>query len=625
MNTVPASAAPAPAAPVAGHGPTLRSLRFLRKEIVAAASAIDPARLDPSYRASAANLLGYLALRRHDIRLLQSSLRELGLASLGQCEQDVLGAVDRVITVLDQLSAGRPVPLPAPAQGPWGALEGLLEQHLDALFGRPARAHGRHIMVTMPSEAAEDAGLIEDLLAAGMTCQRINCAHDGPEQWRRMIDHLRLASRRLGKPCQVAMDLPGPKLRTGPIAAGSAAFKVKPQRDGTGAVTTPARLYLSARQSPRGQTVQVSEALVAAAEVGDSFRFRDARGAKRTAQVLERDTEGCWVALTKTAYFLAGLQLKLKKASERIKGSVLAVPQSSERIKLEEGDSLVLTRTLEPGVPVYKSDTGKRPAPARIGCTLPAAFERVRPGQPVWFDDGKIGGVVGAVTANSIQVRITHAPGGAKLKADKGINFPETDLGLGALGEEDLQALAFAAKHADIVQLSFVNTAADVRALYQHLDRLQARRLGVVLKIETRQGFEHLPELLLAGMSGSRFGVMIARGDLAVEAGFERTAELQEEILSLCEAAQVPVIWATQVLEAQAKSGAPTRAEMTDAAMSARAECVMLNKGPYILKALGTLQDVLERMQAHHSKKRDLMRQLKVADLPRLENGLERL
>jgi len=79
---------------------------------------------------------------------------------------------------------------------------------------------------------------------------------------------------------------------------------------------------------------------------------------------------------------------------------------------------------------------------------------------------------------------------------------------------------------------------------------------------------------------------MIARGDLLVEIGYERLAEVQEEILWLCEAAHVPVIWATQVLEGLAQKGLPSRAEITDAAMGVRAECVMLNKGPHIIEAV---------------------------------------
>jgi pyruvate kinase len=125
--------------------------------------------------------------------------------------------------------------------------------------------------------------------------------------------------------------------------------------------------------------------------------------------------------------------------------------------------------------------------------------------------------------------------------------------------------------------------------------------------------FDELPALLLAAMRGERFGVMIARGDLAVECGFERMAEVQEEILWICEAAHTPVIWATQVLESLAKTGLPSRAEVTAAAMSERAECVMLNKGPFVLEAVATLDNILRRMEAHQSKRRAMLRPLHVA------------
>jgi pyruvate kinase len=108
---------------------------------------------------------------------------------------------------------------------------------------------------------------------------------------------------------------------------------------------------------------------------------------------------------------------------------------------------------------------------------------------------------------------------------------------------------------------------------------------------------------------------MIARGDLAVECGFERLAEAQEEILWICEAAHIPTIWATQVLENLAKEGIPSRAEITDAAMGHRAECVMLNKGPYVARAVAVLDDILSRMQAHQAKKRAMLRHLRVADV----------
>ena len=167
------------------------------------------------------------------------------------------------------------------------------------------------------------------------------------------------------------------------------------------------------------------------------------------------------------------------------------------------------------------------------------------------------------------------------------------------------------ARHADIVGLSFAQTAQDVQVLRRELDARGGEALGLLLKIETRRGFEHLPELLFAALGANAAGVMIARGDLAVECGFERLAEVQEEILWACEAAHLPVVWATQVLESLAKKGLPSRAEITDAAMGERAECVMLNKGPHILEAMRTLDDVLRRMQGHQAKKRPLLRALK--------------
>jgi len=103
---------------------------------------------------------------------------------------------------------------------------------------------------------------------------------------------------------------------------------------------------------------------------------------------------------------------------------------------------------------------------------------------------------------------------------------------------------------------------------------------------------------------------MIARGDLAVECGYERLAELQEEIMWLAEASHLPLIWATQVLEGLTKHGKPSRAEITDAAMGERAECVMLNKGPHILEAIQVLDDILRRMQGHQNKKSALLRRL---------------
>jgi pyruvate kinase len=253
----------------------------------------------------------------------------------------------------------------------------------------------------------------------------------------------------------------------------------------------------------------------------------------------------------------------------------------------------------------------------RIGCTLAEAVDALAVGHRVFLDDGAFGGVVESVADGVARVRITSAPpGGGKLRAEKGINLPDTDVPVAALTDKDLADLDAVVELADVVALSFVRTPIDVELLLDRLGALGADHLGLVLKIETVQAFRSLPALLRTAMRRRRVGVMIARGDLAVEAGYERLAELQEEILWLCEAAHLPVIWATEVLDRLARTGRPSRSEITDAAMSERAECVMLNKGPHILDAIRTLDDILRRMEEHQSKKRPLLRPLRSWAIP---------
>jgi pyruvate kinase len=329
-----------------------------------------------------------------------------------------------------------------------------------------------------------------------------------------------------------------------------------------------------------------------------------------------------WAEAVRTAYIVPGLVFEVRGARQNgtsraaWRGKVEGFPPKEQTLRLKLGDTLVLSKSLEPGRPAQYDNKGKLLRPAQIGVSLPEFFDSVRPGEPVWLDDGKIGGVIRCVGPKTVNVEITQArPSGEKLGPEKGINAPESVLRLSSLTKEDLETLRFVVRNADMVGYSFVRSETDVLELQSRLAALGADdKLGIVLKIETREGFDQLPRLLLAAMRGSAIGVMIARGDLAVECGYQRLAEVQEEILWICEAAHVPVVWATQVLESLAKKGIPSRSEITDAAMGERAECVMLNKGPYIVTAVRILDDILRRMQAHQEKKRSMLRKLHLAD-----------
>ena len=580
------------------------------------------ARLDlvrSGHRASANNLIDYLALRGHDLRDLQSQLTALGLSSLGRAEGSVRASLDAVRRALRALATCGELdsPLPRATAGD----DETLEYNTEALLG-PAPAERRvRIMVTMPGEAAHDYTLVHDLVLAGMDCMRINCAHDDVRAWARMIEHLKRANQSLGRNCQVAMDLGGPKLRTGPLEPGAAVIKIRPERDEFGHVSAPARIWLTATDGggpaplPAAASLPVARAWLHKLKRGDSIELTDARGARRTFKVMSTEADGAWAETKRTCYIVPGT--RLERAAKKGAAAVTAVgplPEREEPIRLHTGDILTITRNLEPGHPARYDERGELLAPAAIGCTLPEVFDDTRPGERIWLDDGRIGGVIETVETERVMVRIDRAlPKGEKLRADKGINLPESALRLSALTAKDIEDLEFVAKHADLVSLSFVNSAADVELVQKHLQRLGGEHLGIILKIETRRGFEALPEMLLTALRSPRCGVMIARGDLAVECGFERLAELQEEILWVCEAAHVPVIWATQVLENLAKDGVPSRAEVTDAAMSERAECVMLNKGLHVREAVRVLDDILKRMQSHTTKKRSMLRELKLA------------
>ena len=377
------------------------------------------------------------------------------------------------------------------------------------------------------------------------------------------------------------MDLGGPRFRTGLLEPGPKVLRLRPRRDALGQVLAPRRLRCVPDDEPwtgtKAAVVPVPRRAIELAEVGDLLRFRDTRGRRRKLEVVRKDGKGLVLELYKTAYIGTGLSFLLvsRTSGEKLEFRFGELPAVEQPIVLQVGDVLVLTRGGAPGTPAVHGKGGKVAVPARVSCRPVEIFGQVPVGDPVSLDDGRIEGVVESVSHDEIAVRITRAkPTGSRLRSNKGVNFPGTDLELEGITFKDREDLAFVAEHADIVALSFVRRPEDVIALQDELSRYPDREVPIVAKIETRRAFSALPQILLAVMRRYPAGMMIARGDLAVECGWVRLAEIQEEMLWICEAAHVPVIWATQVLEGAAKKGMPTRAEITDAAMSQRADCI---------------------------------------------------
>ena len=576
---------------------------------------------DSGHARDAANLAAYIAFRREDLRDLQERLSELGLSSLGRCEGHVSATLDSVAQALDALSGTCPASDALPRAGR-GNRQGdnRLKQHTQRLLGKAPSHRRTRIMVTLPTAAAGEIRFVRDLIERGMDIARINCAHDDAATWQAMINNVRSAAQAAGRTCLIHMDLAGPKLRTGEMAATLGRLRLKPKRDERGDTRAPAYFLLDASGEPggpglRGATglagyarLSVGRDWLARLQPGDLVEATDTRGKKRIFNVLERMGEAHLLACTADSVWLeAGCALKHLSGEGRQRITKVGALESSPEVLLVHiGDRILLSRDAAPG------EAGTEEGYAgRIPCAQPEVLDSLRVGERVFIDDGQIGAEVERLSKEGAWLRITRArPEGDKIRPAKGLNFPDSELQLPALGDKDLLDLDFVAREADIVGYSFVQSASDMDRLADELEARGAGNLGRVAKIETRRAVTNLPEIIVHGASRAPFGLMIARGDLAVEIGWSRLAEIQEEILWLAEAAHVPVVWATQVFEQLIKENLPSRAEMTDAAMSERAECVMLNKGPFVLDAIAMLDDIARRMRAHQHKKSARLRAL---------------
>jgi len=228
---------------------------------------------------------------------------------------------------------------------------------------------------------------------------------------------------------------------------------------------------------------------------------------------------------------------------------------------------------------------GGRGQAVEVVCSLPGSCRSCGWANPVRVDEGSLCAVVEETDGQATLARVVRTgPNGARLRADEGLNFPDTELRLSPLTAKDLRDLDTVAEIADIVAYSFVQRPSDIELLQAELAARTDRQLGLIAKIETGNAVRSLPKIIVQAAPKQPIAVMIARGDLA-------------------RGRPHPVIWATQVLDTFLHKGLHSRAEMTDAAMAERAECVTLNKGPHLADAVAVLDDVLGRLEGHQAKK----------------------
>jgi pyruvate kinase len=568
------------------------------------------------------NLLCYLALREHDLSDLQLRLDDEGLSSLGMLEGHALVSIEQVLKHfgISPLNSGSLCKINSKSAGL------LLKKRSKLIFGSPDKGRRTYIMVTLDSSDIYQHELIEQLLENGMDIARINCAHNTDSEWKLIIKAIREAEERLvrrekgtNRKCMILMDLGGPKIRTGLME-----LKVRPLK-----ISVPKALSRSSVHFVEGfldteasytelvnQIEGRSSFVVAISadidggldglKIGQKITFKDARDERpHTMTVLERISPmRVRIGLEQTAYLKEGIKLETDSDdNNKCSFTVRSIKPQPIEITIQAGDVLRLYRDTRLG----HSHDGFDDSPAAISCTYPEVIDQVKVGRRIFIDDGKIEAIVRSSNEQYLELDVISPKGIiTKIKSNKGINFPDSRLKMPTLTADDIRNLDFVVKHADMVGLSFVHRPEDIYDLREILFKLGYPSLGIVAKIETADSIHNLARILIAGLELPKFAILIARGDLAVEAGFENLAFIQEDILCLCEAAHIPVILATQILESLAESGLRSRAEITDAIMGQRAECVMLNNGRHILEAVKTLAILLRTEERHQIKKHQL-------------------
>lgn len=573
------------------------------------------------YKRSAANLLNYIALRNSEHKNMREKLGEIGTSRLAKAEENVLYSINSVLNILYKLIDKNTF------YELGNVKEGRETLHLnsDALFGKSRGKRKVRIMATVPDDADKNYPAVKELLLSGVDCLRINCALHDKFIWNNMISNIRKAIKETGKDCKILMDLGGTKVRTGKMEPGPKVIHLQPEKDDLGMVEKSVSVWISPKASgslaASAVHLPVDELCTENIKKGHKIIFSDTRDKKVELKIDEVTPEGIFANCTESCYINEGTKLNFlnSKKNKYYSVKVFGVMPVEKFLLLKKGDNLILKAGSGYSQTAKYNKDGRLLSPACIYVNVGEVFSDIRAGESILFDDGKIEGVIKSVSACEIEARITYAkPGGVKLRADKGINFPESNLSFSGLSKKDREDIPFIVEKADILSFSFIANSENVKDLYNELAKYKSGHLGVVLKIENKKAYSNIADIILTGMKYFPIGIMIARGDLAIECGWNHLAEVQEEILLLCAAAQVPILWATQVLESVAKKGRPSRAEITDAAVSQRAECVMLNKGPHIIEAIQILDTILLNMQSYQSKKAPRLPALKLPEIYRV-------
>ncbi|MDR4509624.1 MAG: pyruvate kinase [Candidatus Brocadiaceae bacterium] len=255
-----------------------------------------------------------------------------------------------------------------------------------------------------------------------------------------------------------------------------------------------------------------------------------------------------------------------------------------ESVTLEAGDTFVLTTEKVPG------------NRERVSVSYAKLTEEVETDDQILLADGSIELTVVKISGKNVICKVLV---GGELSSHKGVNIPGSSLSVKSLTEKDGKDLAFGLeKGVDIVALSFVRRKEDILQVRERIEKAN-RRIPLVAKIEKHEALENIDEII-----DLVDGIMVARGDLAVETALERVPLVQKMIIQKCNLAGKPVITATQMLKSMVENPRPTRAEANDVANAVLdgTDAVMLSEetatGKYPVQSVHTMAKIIEATES---------------------------
>ena len=322
----------------------------------------------------------HVALEQRDLRDLQIRLSQRGPSSLSHSESCVMRSLlEASLRVHESLAlrghedAKRKLARlekERRAAMPWETAKRYLHQHTREMLGPCPEGRHIYIMVTAPSAIEADRAWMLKMFNAGMNVLRVNCAHEGEQEWSQVIGALDEARKSTGKECRVLMDLPGPKIRTGPIGGGRHIVTCRPAKDDIGKVTAPARVVVRRATAPlvegTGPFLFVRDGAFSRVRKGDELRLRDARNKKRAVGIQRVGRDELVGVSKERIYVLNGALARLYRAGKHQGDMTLEVGGvQGGVIDVKNGDALVLTQRATDGAPPRRDQEGRVDKPAR--------------------------------------------------------------------------------------------------------------------------------------------------------------------------------------------------------------------------------------------------------------------